>query len=527
MDERTLEDLEWLQDLRERGVLSDGEFTSAKGRALGPIAAIAAARSGGEAAPIRLAPGRFDIISELVKGDHATIYKARDRETGMVVVVKVPEPGGRTVEDLDRLAAAAKKIDSPYVVRVIGAGSRRDGMPFLAMEYVEGQSLRSYLTARRALPWRDAFPIEDQILQALEAAHEAGVFHGRLTPAEVLVAPTGGIKVTGFGGVAGEVASPYAAPGGAAANVESDLYAAAGILREMLVGAPDATTAPREVPLEARTFLGSALAADPSWRPATADAARMLLLAPPSPGGAPAPAGGPGPWNAPAQSTTFGSFPPPPGPPPGYGDPHPGYGFPPGYVPPPAGWPAAPPVPYPAAPGGTPGAPDDARAELRVRGTFFTAYPVWAMVLLTVVTFGIFGVIWMHHWHGIMPKRRRDDPGALRAILLLFVPVFGLYWMLHAGLRLCTRMDEELAVAGIPLRTPQVVVLLAALAQIALSVVVFVSVWSDASEDSAVSQIAFYLSILTIVLTAIAVGQLQSRVNALARFDAERGGWPR
>ena len=56
------------------------------------------------------------------------------------------------------------------------------------------------------------------------------------------------------------------------------------------------------------------------------------------------------------------------------------------------------------------------RDESRAQGLFFHSYPVWVMVLLTIFTAGIYAYFWLNHWHGVMPKRRNDDPSTARAI---------------------------------------------------------------------------------------------------------------
>src|SRR5205823_3452858 len=129
------------------------------------------------------------------------IWKARDRQTGALVSVRVEE-GEHDLDALRAAAGASARIASPHVVRVLGVGNR-EGTPFLVSEYVEGQSLRSYLRARGRLSWPEARGIADQLLEALQAGHEAGFVHGRLEPGLVQVTPSDGVKVGGFTAVAG------------------------------------------------------------------------------------------------------------------------------------------------------------------------------------------------------------------------------------------------------------------------------------------------------------------------------------
>ncbi|MGI8925206.1 MAG: DUF4234 domain-containing protein [Tepidiformaceae bacterium] len=145
------------------------------------------------------------------------------------------------------------------------------------------------------------------------------------------------------------------------------------------------------------------------------------------------------------------------------------------------------------------------RDDLRAGGLRFKAYPVWLMVLLSVITWGLFAWFWVNHWHGVMPKRRPDDPSTARAIGFMFIPLFNLYWMFESRLRLCTRLDEELDAAGIRARCPRELI----------------RWWS-------ILDVIPYLGLLVMpLLAAIAVGMLQSRVNALARYDDSLMNAPR
>jgi hypothetical protein len=119
------------------------------------------------------------------------------------------------------------------------------------------------------------------------------------------------------------------------------------------------------------------------------------------------------------------------------------------------------------------------------------------MVLLSVLTLGTYTIFWLNHWHGLMPKRRADDPSTAKAIWFLFIPLFGYYWLFESLLRLCTRLDEELADAGLPDRVPKELVRWFCI----FSIVPYVDFVSSP------------------ILGAIAAGRLQSLVNRLARFD--------
>jgi len=139
------------------------------------------------------------------------------------------------------------------------------------------------------------------------------------------------------------------------------------------------------------------------------------------------------------------------------------------------------------------------RAELRRQGLCFRAYPVWLMALLSVITFGFYAVFWLNHWHGLMPQRRANDPSTGKAIGFLFIPLYNYYWLFESLLRLCTRLDEELADAGLPDRVPKELVR-----------------WF------CIGCLVPYVNyVVSPILGAIATGMLQSVVNRLARFDEQ------
>jgi hypothetical protein len=139
------------------------------------------------------------------------------------------------------------------------------------------------------------------------------------------------------------------------------------------------------------------------------------------------------------------------------------------------------------------------RAELRRQGLCFRDYPVWLMALLSFLTFGIYGMYWLNHWHGLMPKRRADDPSTGRAIGFLFIPLYNIYWLFESLLRLCTRLDEELADAGLPDRVPKELVRWFCILYL----------------------VPYANLVASPILGAIATGRLQSLVNQLARFDEQ------
>jgi serine/threonine protein kinase len=145
---------------------------------------------------------RFTLLSELGRGGMGVVWKARDEETGQIVALKLlreayaedPEYLARFERELE----LAKRIHSVYVVEVLGFGVRSRA-PYLALEYVDGPSLRDLLNNHGPYSWPEAKQLLIQITQGLVDAHAAGVVHRDLKPANVLMGPDGTAKLADFG----------------------------------------------------------------------------------------------------------------------------------------------------------------------------------------------------------------------------------------------------------------------------------------------------------------------------------------
>ena len=206
----------------------------------------------------RLVDGRYLVDARLARGGMATVYRAMDTRLDRPVALKVMHPGLAAdhafVERFIREARSAARLSHPGVVAVFDQGAD-DGNVFLVMEYVPGRTLRDLLRQRGRLTPREAFDIQEPVLSALAAAHDAGIVHRDIKPENVLLADDGRIKVADFGlarsaltsggsnatqgVVMGTVA--YLAPEQVergAADPRSDVYSAGILLYEMLVGAP-------------------------------------------------------------------------------------------------------------------------------------------------------------------------------------------------------------------------------------------------------------------------------------------------
>src|SRR3954469_3221466 len=145
--------------------------------------------------------GRFRLDAKLGSGGMGDVYAATDTQLRRTVALKLLPP--RFASEPDRLsrfeteARAASALNHPNIVTVYDAGVT-DGAPWIAMEHVEGRTLRAML-ADGALPAAEAERITAQIAAGLARAHEAGIVHRDLKPENVMVRHDGLVKILDFG----------------------------------------------------------------------------------------------------------------------------------------------------------------------------------------------------------------------------------------------------------------------------------------------------------------------------------------
>jgi serine/threonine-protein kinase len=199
--------------------------------------------------------GPFRIEKELGSGAMGTVYRAVYRETGQRVAVKFIAFGllgnETAVKRFEREAGILKQLRHPNIVRLVGHGHYKK-TPFIAMEYVEGESLDRILSRRGPFPWDEVVAMGRQLCDALQHAHEKGIIHRDIKPSNVMVLKGGTVKLTDFGiakdvdvtaltganSTVGTAAymSPEQCKGERNLSAKSDLYSMGVVFYELLTG---------------------------------------------------------------------------------------------------------------------------------------------------------------------------------------------------------------------------------------------------------------------------------------------------
>ena len=196
--------------------------------------------------------GRYRIIGILGEGGMGEVYRATDLALGQSVALKflreAAAKNDRLLERFQGEVRVARQVSHPNVCRVYDIGEV-DGIPFLSMEYVDGEDLSTLLRRIGRLPAAKATEIARKICAGLQAAHDKGVIHRDLKPQNIMLNKKGEVMILDFGlaAIADQLSGPEARNGtpaymspeqlkGTEVTAKSDIYALGLVLYELFSG---------------------------------------------------------------------------------------------------------------------------------------------------------------------------------------------------------------------------------------------------------------------------------------------------
>src|SRR5262245_41421986 len=263
---------------------------------------------------------RYRVQRLLGKGGMGAVYLAHDEVLSDVVALKVISSAwaadeSAMIERFKRECTAARKVSSPYVIRIHDLGEARPGLLYLSMEYFQGRTLAELISSRGLVPIGDCIDILGQICNGLSAAHDSGVIHRDLKPSNVLVGERNAVKIIDFGLAKATAVDGMTATGmlmgtpyymspeqvrGRRVDAASDLYSLGALAYHLVTGRPpfagenaiavgfahlsEVPPPPRQlradVPAELDAAIVRALAKEPSDRPRSAAELRASMMTP-------------------------------------------------------------------------------------------------------------------------------------------------------------------------------------------------------------------------------------------------------
>jgi serine/threonine protein kinase len=146
--------------------------------------------------------GNYDLVEKVAEGGMGSVYRARRRDTGEIVAIKImPQHMAANkvlVKRFEQEFHAAQRLDHPNIVRSLDFGET-GGVPYLVMEFVEGESLGQKIGREGRLSETEAIRIVAQVAQGLHRAHKVNLVHRDIKPDNVMVMPDGTAKLCDLG----------------------------------------------------------------------------------------------------------------------------------------------------------------------------------------------------------------------------------------------------------------------------------------------------------------------------------------
>ena len=146
--------------------------------------------------------GHYDIVTELGRGGMGVVYKGYEAQLARYVAIKMLSPALAHDESVKerflREARSMAALNDPHIIQVYFIGED-EGQPYFAMEFVEGESLSSYLKRETRMAPREAARAIYQTAQGLATAHDRGVIHRDIKPGNLMLDQRGRIKIADFG----------------------------------------------------------------------------------------------------------------------------------------------------------------------------------------------------------------------------------------------------------------------------------------------------------------------------------------
>ncbi len=146
--------------------------------------------------------GNYDLLEKIAEGGMGAIYRGKHRETGQIVAIKIMPPhmaqNPVLLKRFEQEFRAASRLDHPNIVRALDY-SDNGNMPYLVMEFVEGESLGQKLEREGKMNEGDAIRVIAQVAQGLHRAHKQNLVHRDVKPDNILVTPDGIAKLADLG----------------------------------------------------------------------------------------------------------------------------------------------------------------------------------------------------------------------------------------------------------------------------------------------------------------------------------------